>query len=246
MLSVLCLVAHPDDETILAGGILALLASHGAAVHYVCATRGEGGELGEPPQASRETIGETREAEMVCAVGRLGGKSLTFLGYVDPLVGPNGELDAFETDPVYFAGQIGMSVRQVHADAIITHGSNGEYGHPAHLLVHRAARLAVETFGEGAPALYSFAATFPGHPRPRLANADDEAHIVVDIAPAFEQKLAAAECHKSQQALFVRRRSQEEGRPMSLREVLLTREALRRHWPPVEGEPEDAIAGLLR
>ena len=245
MLNVLCLFAHPDDETILAGGTLALLASHGAAVHYVSATRGEGGELGEPPGATREAIGEVREAELVCAVGKLGGRSLTFLGYVDPVVGSGGELHAFEADPVYLAGQIAMSVRQAKIDTVITHGSNGEYGHPAHLLMHRATRLAVETFGEGAPAMYSFAAAFPGHPRPRLANADDPAHFVLDVAPALERKLAAAECHKTQNALFVRRRSEEEGRPVPLREVLLTREGLHRHWPREGNREQDALARLL-
>ncbi|MCK4898758.1 MAG: PIG-L family deacetylase, partial [Anaerolineales bacterium] len=30
--------AHPDDETMLSGGTLALLAKSGAQVHYLCAT----------------------------------------------------------------------------------------------------------------------------------------------------------------------------------------------------------------
>ncbi len=48
--TILTFFAHPDDETILAGGTLALLAllatlaMHGAPVHYLCATRGGGGE----------------------------------------------------------------------------------------------------------------------------------------------------------------------------------------------------------
>jgi len=33
----------------LAGGTLALLAQAGAQIHYLCATRGEGREIGEPP-----------------------------------------------------------------------------------------------------------------------------------------------------------------------------------------------------
>jgi LmbE family N-acetylglucosaminyl deacetylase len=55
-----------DDETMLAGGTLALRGS-GARVHYLCATR-EGGETGEPPLTTNEQLGEVREQEMVCAV----------------------------------------------------------------------------------------------------------------------------------------------------------------------------------
>ena len=46
-MNILAFFAHPDDETMLCGGTLALLAQNGASVHYLCATRGEGGELGE-------------------------------------------------------------------------------------------------------------------------------------------------------------------------------------------------------
>ena len=44
-MNILAFFAHPDDETMLAGGALALLAQNGAQVHYLCATRGEGGEV---------------------------------------------------------------------------------------------------------------------------------------------------------------------------------------------------------
>ncbi|MBM4424056.1 MAG: hypothetical protein FJ030_11795 [Chloroflexi bacterium] len=142
-MNILCVIAHPDDETILCGGTLALLASRGAAVHVACLTRGEGGELGEPPLADREHLGEVREQEMVCAVGKLGGKSLTFLGYVDPVIGPDNQLFAPEHNPTMLAGQIVNAIRQFEIDAVLTHGSNGEYGHPAHVLVHQTTLAAV-------------------------------------------------------------------------------------------------------
>ncbi|MDP3046330.1 MAG: PIG-L family deacetylase, partial [Chloroflexota bacterium] len=46
---VLIIVAHPDDETICAGGTMALLASRGVDVTVACSTRGEGGVSGDPP-----------------------------------------------------------------------------------------------------------------------------------------------------------------------------------------------------
>ena len=252
MPALLCLVAHPDDETMLCGGTLALLAARGVDVHVVALTRGEGGDMGEPPLADREHLGEVREREMVCAVGKLGGKSLTFLGYVDPTVGEDNKLFAPEHDPTMLSGQIIASLKQTGAQVLLTHGTNGEYGHPAHKLMHDAVLLAVAALsqeaaqkggaglpGGAAPLVYSFAATYATHPYPRLSNADDPADVVVDVSPYLEQKLAAALCHTTQNALFVRRRSAEAGHTLSVREVLLPEEAFHRQWPaqPVAGDP---------
>jgi hypothetical protein len=107
MPSLLCVVAHPDDETMLCGGLLALLASRGVKVDILSLTRGEGGETGEPPRCSRAELG----------------------------------------------------------------------------------------------------------------------------AVFLDQKEAAALCHATQNALFVRRRSQEAGHPITVREALLTEEAVHRQWP---------------
>ncbi len=62
---------------------------------------------------------------------------------------------------------------------------------------------------------------------------------MVDVSPYLEQKLAAALCHATQNALFVRRRSAEAGRTLSVREVMLPEEAFRRQWPvqPVAADP---------
>jgi LmbE family N-acetylglucosaminyl deacetylase len=137
------------------------------------------------------------------------------------------------------SGQIIASLKQTGAQVLLTHGTNGEYGHPAHQLMHRAALIAVAALPPGAaPLVYSFAAAYPGHPRPRLSNADDPADVVVDVSSRLEQKLAAALCHATQNPLFVRRQSEEAGRPLSVREVLQTAESFRRQWPaqPVPGD----------
>ncbi len=270
-MNILFVVAHPDDETMLCGGTFALSASRGAAAHVACLTRGEGGEVGEPPLTDREHLGEVREQEMVCAVGKLGGKSLTFLGYVDPAIGPDDKLFAPEHDPTMLAGQIVNAIEQFKIDAVITHGSNGEYGHPAHVLVHQMTLAAVaalhkgvgadlrvgpevgeragsplraESYGQthvSAPALYTFSASFPDHPYPRLTNKDDAADIILDVTPMLDKKEAAALCHKTQNALFIRRRSEHMGRPVTVREALLTVESLHR----VFGSPEDALSRML-
>lgn len=246
--TILAFFAHPDDETMLAGGTLALLAESGADVHYLCATRGEGGEVGEPPLCAQDELGAVREQEMVCAVQALGGRSLTFLGYTDPRVSDDGTLHTFTENLTLLAGQVVASVRQFHADAILTHGVNGEYGHPAHRTCFQAALTAVLSLGQDAPLLYCVMPTFPGHPKARLANQDQPAHLVLDVSPVLERKVQAALCHRTQHALFVRRSSEEAGRPLTVEEVVrsLSREGLHRAHPPLSGMPDDLLAQRLR
>jgi LmbE family N-acetylglucosaminyl deacetylase len=80
----------------------------------------------------------------------------------------------------------------------------------------------------GVTCVYTFGADFPGHPRKRSANRGDTADFVVDIEKAFKLKLAAMECHRTQNALFVRRPSAEAGRPVPLREAVLRMESFHR------------------
>jgi LmbE family N-acetylglucosaminyl deacetylase len=245
-MNIIALFAHPDDETMLAGGCLALLAQAGAEVDYLCATRGEGGEVGEPPLCTPEQLGDVREREMSCAVHVLGARSLTFLGYNDPRIGPDEQLFPYTDDPSALAQQIAACIRQFEADAIITHGSNGEYGHPAHILTFQSAMAAVRSLEEITPLLYTVQAAFPEHPKPRLANPDDPAHLVLDITPVLSEKEQAAFCHRTQHALFVRRSSQKSGRQMTVPEVIMRTESLHRAYPPVEGDLDDPLAERLK
>jgi len=224
---VLALFAHPDDETMLSGGLLALLAREGLQVHYVCATRGEGGEMGEPPVAPQHLLGDARSQEMSCAVKALGGSSLTFLDYIDPLVGPDEELYPFTNDLDTLIQQIQDRLTETHSRILLTHGSNGEYGHPAHVLLHQAARQAVEHSGNSI-SLYTVQACFENHPKPRLANKDDQADIVIDVHPLMDAKIQAAYCHRSQHALFVRRSSESLGHQVQVADVIIALESLHR------------------
>jgi LmbE family N-acetylglucosaminyl deacetylase len=245
MLNILAVFAHPDDEAMLCGGTLALLAQAGAQVHYICATRGEGGERGDPPVSERAQLGEIRSRELACAVEALGGSSLTFLDYIDPLVGPGESLFAFTDDLETLIDQIRVMLTNTHADVLITHGSNGEYGHPAHVLTHQACLQALKSHQNEQLLLYTVQAIYEGHPKPRLANQDDPADLIIDVEPVKEQKTLAALCHVSQHALFIRITSQDLGRQVTVPEVVMTVESLHKvHWN--EHTPEtDPFAALL-
>jgi LmbE family N-acetylglucosaminyl deacetylase len=240
-MNVLAFFAHPDDETMLAGGMLALLAENGDQVHYLSATRGEGGEAGEPPVCSIDELGQVRESELVCAVGTLGGRSLTFLGYKDPRMGEDDQLYPYTEDITFLAGQVAASISQFEIEAVITHGSNGEYGHPAHVITSQAALAAVMSCADPAPSLYTIAANYSAHPYPWLANQDDQADLVIDIEPVLEVKREAALCHRTQHALFVRRRSREAGRALTVEEVILKQESIRRAYPAAGDREDDRL-----
>ena len=244
-MNILAFFAHPDDETMLAGGTLALLAQSGHQVHYLCATRGEGGETGEPAICSPDELGGVRHKEMECAVAELGGASLTFLDYIDPRVGSENSLYPYTEDLVNLADQVKAHIHRVGAEAVFTHGSSGEYGHPAHVITHRAARLAVENMESAAPSQYSVSASFPGHPKPRITNKDEPAHLIIDITPVLKIKTESALCHRTQHALFVRRSSLAAGRQMTVPEVIINMESLHRKLPALDSSDEDNIFAIL-
>ena len=246
-MNILAFFAHPDDETMMCGATLAMAAEH-ADVYLLCATRGEGGENGEPPLCERVELGAFRSAELQCASQALGARELVFLEYVDPTIGPQDTLYPFTENEDHLAQEVVEAIQRVRADVLISHGTNGEYGHPAHKLCHRAALQAIQRLGPQAPLFYTPHAIFPQHPYPRLANQDDPAHLIADLEAFRASKTAAALCHRTQHALFIRRPSQTLGREVTVPEVIQTLESFHRAYPPLApGQAlEDAFASLLR
>ena len=185
--------AHPDDE-LYAAGLLAALAERGVETHLLCLTRGEGGPIGSI--ATRENLGQVREQELRASAAALGAATVELMGYVDPH--PDGRARAPEAAPEKLAREIEAVVRERKAEALLTHGSNGEYGHPAHRLLHAAARLV-----QG-PALYTFNAAAPDVVLWGGVNPDDPADLVLDVTPWLEAKARAFDAHVSQHGLWLR------------------------------------------
>ena len=256
MAVLLAIGAHPDDETMLAGGTLAWAARSGIAVHILCATRGEGGEVGEPPVTTQDRLGAVREAELRCAGSRLGATSVDCLPFEDPQMvpttldpAPPTALGRIAAEPPEFEATLVAAIRRIRPDVIVTHGTNGEYGHPQHLYTNQIVRRAFISAGdatlfpdEGAPhapaALYTWAAYYPtgGDERlERLLNQDDPADWVLVLDDDLvDAKEAAARCHQSQMALFLRRTKSEPLRTLMRWQESLRRSALR---PDLTGDP---------
>jgi N-acetylglucosamine malate deacetylase 2 len=202
--TVLAISAHPDDE-LFGAGYLAKLVGDGHDLYLLCTTRGEGGEVGEPPVGPKSRLGEFREVEMRNAARALGARDVWFLDFVDPWMEIGGEALAIDADPVTFCSALADRIGQLRPDTVITHGSNGEYGHPQHVYTHRAVRAALGSLGPWRPAQLLTWCANPGEsPVDRIVNKDDPADIVLDISPWFDRKLAAAQAHVSQHAMFLR------------------------------------------
>jgi LmbE family N-acetylglucosaminyl deacetylase len=203
MASILVVSAHPDDETLFSGGTLAMYAKNGHDVYILETTRGEGGEAGEPRLTTRENLAAFREHEVRQAARILGVRDIFFLPYIDPYMEINGIARRIDAPLADFAAAIETYVQKIDPDLVITHGSNGEYGHPQHIYTHRATRLALNS-GRPGTALMSWSAWHTPSESERILNKDDHADIINDISLWHEIKVAAALCHKTQHAMFLR------------------------------------------
>ncbi len=133
--------AHPDDECIACGGVLAKASHEGHRVVLVVATRGECGEIPPGLPVSREDLGQWRVKETHASAEILGIGEVEFLGYRDSgMMGTpaNTAPGSFWTAPVdEAAGKLAAILTATHADVLTCYDDNGGYGHPDHIQVHR-------------------------------------------------------------------------------------------------------------
>lgn len=165
--SLLAVFAHPDDESFGVGGTLALYARRGAAVHLICATRGEAGTVDEHLLEGFKDIADLRESELRCAAGILGLTSVHFLGWRDS--GMAGSADnqhpqALINQPLeQVAAQIAEHIRRLQPQVVVTFDPIGGYRHPDHIHVHQATVRAFHLAADPA-----FPSSLPPHQPQRL------------------------------------------------------------------------------
>ncbi len=134
-LKLMCILAHPDDETLGTGGTLVKYSSEGVETHVICATRGERGRFGDAPHPGHEIVGQTREQELRAAAEALNVREVKFLDYID------GDLD--KADPNEAIMRIVGHLRRVRPQVVITFGPEGGYGHPDHVAISQFATAAI-------------------------------------------------------------------------------------------------------
>ncbi len=134
--SLMCILAHPDDESLGTGGILARYAAEGVATSLVTATRGEHGWQGHAADyPGPHALGQLRETELRAAARVLGLGEVNLLDYQD------GELD--RADPAEVIGHLVAHLRRVRPDVVVTFDPTGVYGHPDHIAVSQLATAAI-------------------------------------------------------------------------------------------------------
>lgn len=227
---ILAVVAHPDDESLIAGGTLALAARAGVRTTVVSLTRGELGPISDSRLSDREHLGEVRAGELEAAARELGVQEAICLKL------PDGELPWAEVE--FTSGVLAQRLGDERPDVLLTFGEDGLYGHPDHAAAAQIARRAVERLTDGATDVYE--ATWPPETMLYLAAAARErglphdlwgvepeafgcerpVTVSVDVRPVLPQKLAAIRAHRTQigpDHLLA-------GLPLSLAELHLGRE----------------------
>jgi LmbE family N-acetylglucosaminyl deacetylase len=166
--------AHPDDETLCAGGTLAKYASAGAEVRVISLTKGEAGQIRDASASTRVTLSAVREKELDAAGHELGLTETRCLDH------PDGGLCAIDSQTlVRLAAEL---ISEVDPDVVITFGPDGFSGHPDHIAVGAAVTTACYDM-QTARSIRLFHCH---RPRSRMLLRDRLAEWVVELTTRFK------------------------------------------------------------
>jgi LmbE family N-acetylglucosaminyl deacetylase len=219
--------AHPDDEAISTGGVLAKAAAEGVRTVLVVCTDGRcgdgpGGVKPGEPGHDPDAVVELRRPELEASCAALKIADLELLDYADSgMMGwaENDAPGAFWTTPVDAAAErLAELIRRYEPDVIVTYDEYGFYGHPDHIQAHRVTMAAVDATQSNAKVYWTtaprsmmekFEATMREFGSDwdegevvdgeiKIGLPDEEITTWVDITAYSEQKFAALEAHASQ------------------------------------------------
>lgn len=244
--------AHPDDEAYSMAGLMARYTDEGIPVANLCFTRGEVGLIAEGSGATRETLGEVREAELRAACAAVGVTDVRIVGTPDS--GTEASEEGVEA--------VAAVIRELQPRVIVTMEPQGVTRHPDHIAVSEMAsdafhRVREETGGAFPQRLYYSAIprsalaafteelqkrglpglTQPDDPLAPRPAPDDTIAAIVDVTAWFTRKLTALRAHLTQTFEMVA------WMPDDLLPVLLAAEAFQRPFPAFA--PGDAPEGDL-
>ncbi|HEX6290754.1 MAG TPA: N-acetyl-1-D-myo-inositol-2-amino-2-deoxy-alpha-D-glucopyranoside deacetylase [Herpetosiphonaceae bacterium] len=158
-LSLMIVHAHPDDEAIGTGGILARYSAEGHTTILVTCTLGEEGEIVLPDldtEENRARLAEIRREELLAAVEHLGITHLELLPYRDSgMAGrpSNEHPECFaQADLDEATERLVQLVRKHRPHVLMTYNEHGGYGHPDHIMAHKITVAAFDAAGD--PARY--------------------------------------------------------------------------------------------
>jgi LmbE family N-acetylglucosaminyl deacetylase len=210
----MCVLAHPDDESLGTGGTLAKYAAEGVETYLVTATRGERGRFGDGDQAGPDVVGAIREAELRAAARELRIREVAQLGF------PDGGLDS--VDPSGAQSVIVEHLRRVRPQVVVTFGPEGAYGHPDHIAISQLTTAAVVraansdfavsklyyiawsavTWAKYQSALKKLVTTVDGVERQVVPAPEWEITTRIEASAVWPQVLRAVQCHRTQMSIF--------------------------------------------
>ncbi len=156
--------AHPDDEAISTGGVLARYGAEGVRTVLVTCTDGgcgdgPGGLKPGQDGFDRSAVVAKRAEELAQSCEVLGIQHAVSLGYPDSgMMGwPENEAPgSFWTTPLEEAAdRLAEVMRAYQPQVVVTYDPNGFYGHPDHIQAHRITMRAAELTGIPAKMYYT-------------------------------------------------------------------------------------------
>ena len=226
-LRLMCVLAHPDDESLGTGGALAKYAADGVETYLVTATRGERGRYGDRTESpGPAVVGPAREAELRAAARELGIRDVRFLDY------PDGSLE--KVNAAEAIAKIAGHLRRVRPHVVITFGPEGAYGHPDHIAISQFTTAAIvcaadsSYAGEAAPgqphrvsklyylawsgkkwiayqaALRKLVYALDGAERQAVPWPDWAITTVIDTSAVWPTVWRAVSCHETQMSIYTK------------------------------------------
>jgi len=210
----MCVLAHPDDESLGTGGVLAKYGGEGVVTYVVSATRGERGRFDDSGQSpGPEVVGRAREAELRAAADVLGVHEVILLDYHD------GALD--EAPAGQAAEAIAVHIRRIKPHVVVSFDPYGAYGHRDHIAISQLTTAAIVRaadthrvtkfyyFVTGAEKWAAYQAAFKtmtskvdGTVREATAWPDWAITTIVDATAVWRTVWRAVQCHKTQLSIY--------------------------------------------
>ncbi len=117
MKTILIVLAHPFDESLLVGGTIAKYVALGWNIHAIVATNGEKGESGSFSWARNQALADIRKKETDAATRMLGIQSVTYLSLPDTCLSA--------LSPGTLEDPITKKMEELKPDIVITYDTTG-------------------------------------------------------------------------------------------------------------------------
>jgi len=207
---VLLVHAHPDDESLFTGHVIADAMDRGAEVFLLTLTRGERGKVKladlKPLEGRNAQMGAFRTAELINAVDQFSTETTNvqreFAGtrhYLDSGVRVNAfgkptrkrvldEMSLVAVATAVIADDVQRIMERFKPDAVVTYNSKGGFGHPDHKKAYDATTMAIRKYAKTNKAPQFWTIAEPG----------ERYDVAIGGAKTAARKKAALSAHASQ------------------------------------------------